>query len=330
MSLPEGVKDNIVRLGNLGISKATWSTYRTAERMWLKCQRDRGLKFELPAVLEDVLIFIDFLTAGRGLSGATVDSYLAGLRQLHVSRGIEPPKALHCDLVSLVIRGKKNEDAIRKRREGAKKRVAITESIMLVLKDRIRRWEKPAADKLLIWTVCTVAFAGAFRIHEILCKLESSFDPDFELCGRDIQEHDDAISFTLKCPKEQKTAAPTVVDVFRNNGQLCPIAAYKKWRKTMGVQRDLPVFRWSDGHPVTGSKLNKLLTTLLADELSTASGTVTTHSFRSGIASMMAQKGFSSDDIKAIGRWSSRAYEVYIKHPRTKRAEMAHALLGRQ
>jgi hypothetical protein len=224
------------------------------------------------------------------------------------------------------VRGKKNEDAVKKRKEGTGKRLAVTESIMLVLKERIRRWNTNKTDKLMVWAVCTIAFAGAFRIHELLCRLESTFDPEFELCGADLREQQHAISFTLKCPKEQKSAAPIVVDVFENGGQLCPLTAYWKWRKQRGLQADLPVFRWTDGHPLTGNKLNKVLTELLADKLAQASGKITTHSFRSGIASMIAQKGFSTDDIKAIGRWSSRAYEVYIKHPRTKRAEMAKAL----
>jgi hypothetical protein len=294
--------------------------------MWLKCQQNRGMKFELPAVLEHVLIFIDFLTKDRGLTGATVDSYLSGLRQLHICKGIEPPKLLRGSLINLVVRGKKNEDAIKKRGEGVKRRLAVTESIMLVLKERIRGWDRSTVDKLLVWTVCTVAFAGAFRIHELLCRLESTFDRDFELCGADLRDQGGSLSFTLKCPKEQKTAAPTVVDVFENGGQLCPLAAYRKWRKLTELQKDLPVFRWADGHPLTGKKLNGILADLLADKLTNANGTITTHSFRSGIASMMAQKGFCTEDIKAIGRWSSRAYEVYIKHPRTRRAEMAQAL----
>jgi hypothetical protein len=319
------VKGNIARLSNFGISKATWSTYRTAERMWLKCQQSRKIKFEMPVNLEDVLIFIDFLTRDRGLTGATVDSYLAGLRQLHIKMGIEPPKLLRGSLVNLVVRGKKNEDALKKRAGQVPKRLAMTENIMLVLKERIRRSDRTTADKLLIWTVCTIAFAGAFRIHELLCKLESTFDPDFELCGADVRESQQVLSFTLKCPKEQKTAAPVVVDVFENGSRLCPLAAYRKWRKLTQLQMEMPVFRWSEGHPLTGKKLNSILTELLAD-MTEAHGSITTHSFRSGIASMMAQRGFCTDDIKAIGRWSSRAYEVYIKHPRTRRAEMARAL----
>jgi hypothetical protein len=38
---------------------------------------------------------------------------------------------------------------------------------------------------------------------------------------------------------------------------------------------------------------------------------------------MMAVMGYSDTDIKAMGRWSSKAFEAYIKLPRTKRMDMA-------
>jgi hypothetical protein len=328
INVPVSVRQNMARLGSCGIAKATWSSYRTAERMWLMCKSKKGTNIELPASLESILIFIDFLIVDRGLSGATVSCYLSGLRQLHVMRGMEPSRHLRGDLVKLVLKGKKNEDAIVKRRGAAKRRLAVTENIMLLLKEKIRCWEKPAAEKLLVWAVCTIAFAGAFRIHEILCQLEATFDPDFELLGRDVCIHGEgkSLSFALKCPKENKSAAPVVVDVFANGGALCPIRAFWKWKKNATWRPDRPLFCWPDGTPLTGKRLNGVLKQLLSDVLIYAEGSVTSHSFRSGIASMMAAKGFNEHDIKAIGRWSSRAYEVYIKHPRTKRAEMAGRL----
>jgi hypothetical protein len=294
--------------------------------MWLKCQAAKKQTLELPATLEGVLLFIDFLTTDRGLTGATVDCYLAGLRQLHVVRGMEPPGHLRGSLVKLVVKGKKNEDALKKRRGEGRRRVAVTENIMLLLKEKIRTADWGPADKLLCWVVCTTAFAGAFRIHEILCRLEATFDPDFELLTEDVVIRADSISFTLKCPKEQKLAAPTVVDVFANGGPLCPVNAFKKWQLVSCSEKGLPMFRWADGTPLTGKKFNDVLASLLDGEMDKKSHRVTTHSFRSGIASMMAARGFKEDDIKAIGRWSSRAYEVYVKHPRTRRAEMASAL----
>ena len=41
---------------------------------------------------------------------------------------------------------------------------------------------------------------------------------------------------------------------------------------------------------------------------------------------MMAAIGYSDEEIKAVGRWSSRAFMEYIKLPRTQRAEIARRL----
>ena len=41
------------------------------------------------------------------------------------------------------------------------------------------------------------------------------------------------------------------------------------------------------------------------------------------MATLLGQIGFSDEEIQAMGRWSSRAFESYMKMPRTKRATMA-------
>ncbi len=40
MNLPEEVKISLAELGNFGVAKSTWSTYKSAERLLLKCQDD--------------------------------------------------------------------------------------------------------------------------------------------------------------------------------------------------------------------------------------------------------------------------------------------------
>ena len=54
----------------------------------------------------------------------------------------------------------------------------------------------------------------------------------------------------------------------------------------------------------------------------------TSHSFRTGAASMMGALGFSDDDIKAIGKWSSNAFGNYTKLPRTQRRAVAKSFCG--
>ncbi len=38
---------------------------------------------------------------------------------------------------------------------------------------------------------------------------------------------------------------------------------------------------------------------------------------------MLGALGFSDEEVKAVGRWSSRAFEEYMLLPRTKRMQMA-------
>jgi integrase len=47
---------------------------------------------------------------------------------------------------------------------------------------------------------------------------------------------------------------------------------------------------------LTGSELNKILRGLLGDIVDYRKGSITAHSFRSGLASLMAEKGMSDEE----------------------------------
>jgi hypothetical protein len=47
------------------------------------------------------------------------------------------------------------------------------------------------------------------------------------------------------------------------------------------------------------------------------------HSFRIGLASMLANLGLPDEELQAAGRWSSRAFEIYMRLKRTKRTAVA-------
>ena len=57
-------------------------------------------------------------------------------------------------------------------------------------------------------------------------------------------------------------------------------------------------------------------------------GTLTGHSFRSGLSSLLGEAGFSDDEIMALGRWSSSAFLRYIKLGRMKRCRNAEKISG--
>lgn len=321
-------KSFLAGMANQGLAKSTWSSYKTAERMLSMCRKHSNRKLELPMTKEDVLVFVHWLLAVRKVKAGTVKNYLAGLRQLHIGEGIDSP-VFHSDLVKLVLAGKTNSENIIKRRGEVSSRLPMTMNRMRLLKESVRAWDTNWTDKLLLWAVCSIAFHGAFRVHELLSRNETEFDPDFVLLKKDVQLKSEAgggrqvLELTLRCPKENKSAAATVVEVFETKGSLCPVKAYSRWRSKFKGDTNLPCFRWANGTPLTGRKFNVWLKERTESFLVGQKGFLSSHSFRIGLATTMASVGLGDDDIKEAGRWCSRAYEVYIRLPRKKRRKAA-------
>ena len=328
LNLPTEIAESLAGLGNLGVTKSTWSTYRTAKTMLAKCEKDTHSDLSIPLDQKKTLIFIDWMVRCRNLKGSTINSYLAGIRQLHLIQGLEAPD--RSGLVKLVLKGISNKDGIQKRSTQKTGRLPMTISMMLVLKKLINSSKRNIQDKRLLWAVSTIAFAGAFRIGELLSKCESTFDPNFTLLTKDVTWSTDSSNKTilhicLKCPKEAKTAAPTIVDVYQNDGPLCPIKAFMTWHKLKKPEQDMPIFREKRGTPLTGAKMNRIIKQLLDPYTNKDKGFFGTHSFRIRLASMLGNNGFTDEEIMVAGRWSSRAFEAYMKLKRRKRA-----LMGRQ
>lgn len=102
--------------------------------------------------------------------------------------------------------------------------------------------------------------------------------------------------------------------------------AYDKWRRNKTPPKKLPIFCHEDGTPLTCRKFNEYLKLLLGRHSNFAGGAISAHSFRAGITTILGAKGFSEEEIKLVGRWSSRAFTIYMKGQRTRRAVIARKL----
>ena len=135
------------------------------------------------------------------------------------------------------------------------------------------------------------------------------------------------LQILIKSPKEDRIGSEVVVDVYETKGKFCPVKHYEKWLKTCPpILSKKPAFLKPDGKPLTGREFNKILKQLLCPHIDYTRKKISTHSFRGGMATMLGQIGFSDEEIQAMGRWSSRAFESYLKMPRTKRATMARRM----
>jgi len=324
-SLPERTVQELAMWMNHSKAEKTWSTYRTAERMLKKCEQHNRTRFNWPLNQKDVLTFVHWLLAVRNLRSKTVNSYLAGVRQAHVARGIEPP-VIRSEWVKQVLKGHENMERTSRKERDKKTRQAMSTKDMKRIKRRLKKSRMSKEEKCLVWCVCTVAFHGVFRIHEILSINQATFDKSTTLLTEDVtlagKTGRRMLSIQLKCPKEKGAGQTTVVDVFETGSSICPVRAFARWAKKNGPVPGQPLFRKPCGTPLTGRELNKRLKELLPE----ANGSLTTHSFRSGVPTILAALGHEEEELKKVGRWSSRAFTAYVKGARTQRLQMAKTI----
>ena len=288
---------------------------------------------DFPCSENSILVFIAW-NLDRGISSGTVSSYLSGIRSCHLTRGLNPP-SIHSPLVTSILSGQLHRDQINKRLGLKKTRLPVTPIMLRLFKAELKASSLHPVDKLLTWAVAVLAFLGGFRIHELLSTHVNSFDPSCTLLASDIKlitvsvgnSTTETIQILLKSEKTDKKGQGTLVDVYATKSELCPVKALKKWRTHSSfTDPSLPAFRLASGKCLTGSTFNKYLKSYLGKHVNSDSSFISSHSFRSGIATLIGQLGFADEDLKSLGRWSSSAYTTYLKLPRTRRLEMAKSL----
>ena len=249
---------------------------------------------------------------------------------LHLSMGFYEP-LLRPEVVKHMLRGKANED-VRVTRE-SKQRLPVTLEVMEMIRLSLRldksRCEK---EKALIWSVCTLALGGGFRLGELLSKRARKIDPSYDLLKRDVRRVEREVGgrtrvvlrVTLKCPKETaQNPVPITVEVFGNDTKFCPCKAWDEYVRLVGVKReDSAAYRVpNSGNAYRHQRFNLDLKRMLSPLI--RYGSISGHSFRSGLATLMGQAGFGDSEIQAAGRWSSTAFLRYIKLGRVTRARWA-------
>ena len=125
----------------------------------------------------------------------------------------------------------------------------------------------------------------------------------------------------MKCPKEDKLQSGVTVELFATNTTTCPVLAWQKWRKLSKVPQcpTKPAFRKEDGTCYTRNQFNKDIKSVLGKVINYEENKYLSHSFRAGLASMMAAAGYRDEEIMRQGRWHSKAFQLYCKTGRASR-----------
>lgn len=279
-----------------------------------------------------VTIFLSWLLKERCIKSSSADSYLAGLKKLHIIKGLPAP-VIRTDIVKTILTGARNWDTIEDRLCPKPKRLPMTLTALKLLGMELNNLDMLKVDIRMIWTVSCIGFFGSLRMGELLTEKGTHFDPLVNLLTEDVLLAKDpttdawVLHINVKAPKENRQGKAVIIDIFQNNGDCCPTKAFKAWQNlNPPKQKGKPMFRFANGAPFTQDKMNKILKACMQHNVPEGAGHYSGHSFRAGIPSMLGQLGYSDEIIKTVGRWSSNSHEHYMKLPRTKRQQISREI----
>ena len=246
------------------------------------------------------------------------------MRHLHILRCLPNPLT-DTPRLELVLKGIQR---IRPRQ--GKPRLPITPIILGRLKSSFD--QSPGYDSTMLWAACCLAFFGFLWCGEFTVSSGASFDRAKHLAFQDISvdSHFEptVLAVRIKASKTDQFGKGMTIFLGKAPSNLCPVTAVLSYIAIRGPAEG-PLFTRADGHPLTRQwfvdHIHQALS-LAGIDASAYNG----HSFRIGAATTAAAAGISESLIKTLGRWSSAAYQLYIRIPREQLTTLAPMLAGSQ
>ena len=334
--IPEGMASLMAETANMALAQNTKSNYETVKNNIERCSAALQKDMSFPWDTSKTLNFVGYLLYDRKVMAKTANMQLSGVRMAHIESGHDCP-CLRPPIIALLLKGKEHWDNAAVRMENSQTRAPVTIDMMKMIKRELHKADFSFERKRMIWAVTCLNWAGSLRVHESLAKFKTTFDTQATLLGDDLTiktvkidgKPTKMISLRLKCTKESRIGAGTILEIFENKTFMCPIAAVEKFieSKKGSIRTDKPFFREPTGDNFTGKEFNKILASLTKKITNGSNKVIQSHSFRAGVASEMAKRNYSDSEIQAQGRWSSEAYKVYCKLPRARRLTLSNRMV---
>lgn len=296
------------------LSPNTRAAYNSGVKAFLEfCLQHRRFTAQqsiLPTTEDTLLLFTSYLSLK--VSPPTIKVYLAGVRNLHIEAGVSNPFE-NLRLLPRLIRGIKRIYGQERR-----PRLPITPQILL----RFNRYlQLNYPDHIVLWSAMLIAFFGFLRSSELL----------------DLRKNDiTVLDSTTQTPTFGLRIRYSKSDPFRQSATirlapsghptLCPSKAICSLLKQPYLTADdSPLLQWASGSPVSRQTFNNAIK-WLAQCSGLNPSVFSTHSFRIGAATTAASAGVPDSLIQTLGRWSSDAYQLYIRTPPSTLDHIAYSL----
>ena len=159
----------------------------------------------------------------------------------------------------------------------------------------------------MIWAAMVTAFFGLLRVSEYTCKSALSFQQDNTLCYSDVSYGFNSMSISIKSSKTDPFRTGVNIRLAANFSVLCPVDALKKFL-LVHPSKCGPFFTFNNGKFLTRKNISTFV-----KKYSGIVANLSSHSFRIGAATTLANMGHPRWLIQSLGRWSSDCFRDYIR-----------------
>jgi hypothetical protein len=295
-----------------GLAKGTRDSYKTAQEQYKLYVAEYFLGTPpWPATETLICAFaayrLEGLSPDSRLKGASLEKYITGLRSYHIDR-MWPTEVIVSETLKRIVRGSYEVYGRSK-----KPRLPTTRDIL----QTITAATPQNIEDLNLRTCFLLSFAAFLRMGEVTYSAKDSlgsnwfFETKVTRSCIKFSENNDHVRLHLKRSKTDIKNEGTTILVAAIDSSLCPVKALLQLFELDPQQPNAPLFSFSGQH-FTKDKVHRKLNNLLqANGINPADYTL--HSFRKGAAQHAKDSSMRDDQIQALGRWTSQAFQVYFK-----------------
>ena len=236
--------------------------------------------------------------------------------------GMEAPQWSQWPIYHYVLRGVKRSIGCH----STSRCLPITPDIMSRLHCVFKLYPKERQfEATLLWAACCVGFFGFMRSGEFTSSHASPSAVLFKDLAVDSHTDTRMVRLFLSQAKNDPFKKGILIFLGKSGKAVCPVNALLGYVAVRPVAGG-PLFIWEDMSPLSRDQfVHKVKAALQAANVNSES--YSGHSFRIGAATTAAAAGVPADTIKMLGRWSSDAYQLYVRTPRESLAAVARCLV---
>jgi len=183
----------------------------------------------------------------------------------------------------------------------------------------------------MFWAACSLAYFGFLCASEFTVPSLASFSTSLHSGVQDIAVDSLSAPACIRVKIKGSKTDPFRMAAFIHIGLgRPPLRAVHSVMTYLASRGDVPgpLFLFQNGQPLSRTLLTDWLCQILAS--ANIPGTFSSHSFCIEAATGAARNGVPDHLIQALGRWSSSAYQLYIRTPSKSLAALSTTLASSQ